>query len=543
MNSDMSKLNLTVALISVFLLLTAALIPLSGAKPGSFKVEWQRQLPGISGNSVMQTQDGGYLVLGTNASYQTNDAGDKMYVDQAPILFKTDPSGNLIWKKTYSFEGETLELSNIIATIDGGFALGGIEVFDTTEEGKMSSFTNKISLLKIDSEGNLQWSKLLPSYNDNYTDVSSGSFGAFIQTSDGGYAFASGFNHMMYLNEIWFVKTGSEGDMEFAVEVDSPLGGPVSLVQREDGFAIVGEIMGRGGSGGRAGIVRLDSQGNTLGYDLYGEEHTQENPYVKCASSTSDGGFIIGGYFGGSRRGWILKTDSEEAMLWDKTPQFGESYTTIDSISQTEDGGYVFVGSSQESKSVSPETKFFTWVGKVDSLGNLESQISFLGASNPKSVMQTVDEGFAFVGTWRLNDIGNQEIWFVKLSSEMIPSEELPSSVIILSPENRVYLLGNISLTYFIDETIARIDYSIDDQANASLGGNTTIVGLPEGEHTLKVYAYDGVGNTEAAQVNFTVGETFPLFLIIEIAVLIVIIAVASFTLGMKLQQHKHGRK
>lgn len=121
-------------------------------------------------------------------------------------MLKTDSSGNLLWEKTYGFEGESLELLMIIPTIDGGYALGGIEVFNTTEEGKMSSFTNKLSLYKIDSDGNLQWSKLLPSYNDIYTDVSSGSFGAFIQTSDGGYAFASGFNHMMYLNEIWFVK-------------------------------------------------------------------------------------------------------------------------------------------------------------------------------------------------------------------------------------------------------------------------------------------------------------------------------------------------
>jgi len=423
----MKRIALAVIMpVLALLILISSSLPFSRAKPGAFEVEWQRQLPGISGNSVIQSQDGGYLVLGTNASeIQVNDLGNRMYVKQEPILLKTDSSGNLLWEKTFSFEGERLELASIIPTSDRGFALGGTGVFDTTEEGKLS-------LLKVDSEENFQWSKLLPSFNDTYPDVSRGSFGAFIQTSDGGYAFAGGFNHMMYLNEIWFVKTSSEGDVEIAVEVDSPLGGPVSLAQTDGGYAIVGGIMGRGGSGGRAGIVRIDSQGNTLGYTLYGEGYSQDNPYVRCGAPTSDGGFIIGGYFGAGRQSWIVKTDSEDVMVWDKTPQFGESYTVIDAISQVKDGGYVFVGSAQESRSVTSETKFFTWVGKMDGLGMMESQIEFSGASNPKSIMQTDDGGYAFVGTWRLNDIGNQEIWFVKFSSKIIPYAELPPSVLIV---------------------------------------------------------------------------------------------------------------
>ena len=313
----------------------------------------------------------------------------------------------------------------------------------------------------------------------------------------------------------------------------------MSLVQRGDEYVIVGEIVGRGGSSGRAGIVRLNLRGNTLGYDLYGEEHTQVNPYVDCASPAIGGGFIIGGHFGVNRQGWIVKTDAEGVMVWDETPQFGEGYTVIDAISHTEDGGYVFAASAQESKSVSSETKFFTWVGKISGLGTLMSQIYFSGSSNPRSIMQTADGGYVFVGTWRLNDVGNREIWLVKLSSEIIPSEDLPPSVLILSPENKLYPLGNISQTYFVDETVARVEYSLDGQANVSLGGNTTIIGLPAGEHTLRVYAYDGFADMETAQVNFTVGEPFPTVLIIEIAVLIIIVAIASYILGVKMHERK----
>ena len=534
------KVFASATLFSVLLVLISLLASSSNAKPGAFEVEWERQLTGISGKSVIQTDDGGYLVSGTNASWrQVNSQGDREYMNQEPILLKTDSEGNVLWQKTYSFEGETLELLSIITASDGGYALGGLLIINTTEPGKMSSFTNRLYLLKIDSNGNAQWSKTLPSYNDSYSDVSTGGFGAFIQTSDGGYAFTGDFNHMMYLNERWFVKTDSSGTLELAREIDSPLGGPVSLTEKNYGYAIVGGIIGRGGSGGRAGVVSIDSQGSTLDYKLFGEAHTQENPYVTCASPTSDGGFIVGGRFGVNRKSWILRIDPQNAMVWDKTYTFGAAFTSIDSISQTKDGGYIFAGTTVESPEVTPSTKYYTWIGRTDALGVVESQIAFSGASDPISIMQTHDGGYVFVGTWRLNEIGNQKIWLVKLSPNIIPPSDLPTSVQILSPENRFYPVGNISLTYLLDDTISTVEYSIDDQANSSLDGNTTIIGLPEGNHNLKVYAYDGVGGVETAQVDFSVGEPFPTVLIIEIAVLIIIVSIASFVLGARMYQRK----
>ena len=413
----------------------------------------------------------------------------------------------------------------------------------------MSSFTSKIYLLKTDSGGDTQWSKALPSYNDSYSDVSSGNFGAFTQTSEGGFALVSGFGHLMYLNEIWFVKTDASGELQFAIEIDSPLGGPDSVSQTTGGYMIVGGIIGRGGSGGRAGIVKIDNQGNTLWCQLYGEAYNQENPSPTCGAATSDGGYVIGGYlYIGKRGGWIVKTDSSGSMLWDNTYAYGGSYTMINSISQTRDEGFIFVGSTQESLEVSPQTKFSMWVAKTDSQGTVENQIDFSGASNPASVLQTNDGGYVFVGTWRFNDIGNQQIWLVKFTASTIPPDQLPPSVSILSPENRDYpLAGNISLTYLIDDTIKSLSYSIDGRANATLSENTTIIGLPQGKHNLKIYAYDGLGNTEAAQTEFTVGEKtdsagepFPTSLIIEITLIVIIVAIVSFILGTKINQRKN---
>src|SRR3989304_1914927 len=130
----------TFGLLVAFLLLFPVFIvsvQFSEAKPGAFEVEWQQLLSGISGSAVVQTSNGGYLVLGTNASWvQVNDLGDRTYENQQSILINTDQLGNSVWEKTYQVEGARLELSSIVETDDGGYALGGIAIFEHKEEGK-----------------------------------------------------------------------------------------------------------------------------------------------------------------------------------------------------------------------------------------------------------------------------------------------------------------------------------------------------------------------------------------------------------------------
>jgi hypothetical protein len=77
-------------------------------------------------SSIVQTIEGGYALVGTDASTGNN------------FLIKTDSSGNILWNQTYNEK-----LSGILVqTADGGFLLAGGNV-----------------LFRTDSLGNIQWSQ------------------------------------------------------------------------------------------------------------------------------------------------------------------------------------------------------------------------------------------------------------------------------------------------------------------------------------------------------------------------------------------------
>jgi parallel beta-helix repeat protein len=91
------------------------------------------------------------------------------------------------------------------------------------------------------------------------------------------------------------------------------------------------------------------------------------------------------------------------------------------------------------------------------------------------------------------------------------PSDTKPPAVSVISPENKSYAMSNISLILTVNEAIFRMAYSLDRQSNVAITENATLTELPEGLHSIIVYASDSFGNTGASStVNFTVDITPP---------------------------------
>lgn len=120
---------------------------------------------------IAKTGDGGFILAG-KTTVNIADA----------YLLKTNASGDLIWAKTYGGTGQD-DFSKVRQTADGGYIAVG-----TTKPG--SSGKNKVLIVKVDADGELQWSKSI-SGNSNY-----GEYGVdIIPLAGGAYAYAGRYNY------------------------------------------------------------------------------------------------------------------------------------------------------------------------------------------------------------------------------------------------------------------------------------------------------------------------------------------------------------
>ena len=111
---------------------------------------------------------------------------------------------------------------------------------------------------------------------------------------------------------------------------------------------------------------------------------------------TSDGGYVLvgitEGFEEGNRDFWLVKTDSDGNMEWNKTYE-GTKDDFAHSVVQTSDGGYALEGYTNSFGAGG----YDFWLVKTDSLGNMEwNQTYGYGAIN--SVIQTSDGGYALAG-------------------------------------------------------------------------------------------------------------------------------------------------
>lgn len=80
--------------------------------------------------------------------------------------------------------------------------------------------------------------------------------------------------------------------------------------------------------------------------------------------------------------------------------------------------------------------------------------------------------------------------------------DTIPPIISILSPENKTYPISvHFPLTFHVSELTSWIGYSLDGQMNVTVSGNTTLVSLSDGVHTITVYANDIVGNVGYSDV------------------------------------------
>jgi hypothetical protein len=307
------------------------------------------------------------------------------------------------WIKTYGGTNSDYAYS-MIQTSDEGYALAGLT-------WSFGAGDYDIWFVKTDPNGNMQWNK---TYGGAMGDLAN----SVVQTIDGGYILAGRTDSLgTFCGDFWLIKTDSNGNMQWnraygGISTDEAF----SVIQTSDGgYALAGNTWSYGNGQSDSWLVKTDSNGNMQWNKTYGGEGYEG---ARSLIQMNDGGYIIGGYTGSYEPPyssfWLIRTDSFGNMQWNKT-YGGAGYEMALSMVKTSDEGFGLAGWTSSYGA----GDYDFWLVKTDSNGNMQWSQTYGGTSSDvaNSVIQTSDGGYALLGYTYSYSVGLEDFWLVKTNS------------------------------------------------------------------------------------------------------------------------------
>ncbi len=495
----------------MWMLKTGLTTYLWGNTTGTYQREyWNRTYGGPQDDgafSVIQTSDGGYVLAG-----YTNSSGAGGY---DMWLVKTDANGTMQWNRTYGGPQDDVA-KGVIQTSDGGYLLVGY----TNAPRSQNAW-----LVKIDASGNMYWGKIL----------SGNVINAIIQTADDNYALA-----VEYTNAFGLVKVNSTGQIEFTQMYCGPTDKAYAqdLVQIDDGnFLVAGYFTDQSTGTNSSWLIKTDQMGNLQWSQTY------SNYAVYGIAKTIDGGYVMTG-----DRACLIVTDAAGNVEWnglndaqtDENVLFTRTYALLESRPNR------FILSGVQDTPEIPGCPLGTqslWI-QVDlkpSYLDIPPAVTIISPQNTAYAQRSVPLTFYVNDTTRyfgingnnfnttipgnttLSNLPNGKYNLTVYATDTnyntgaslavsftVDSNEpyMPPKVTISSPTNDIYNTTQIMLNFEVDQLVFWAGYSLDGGTNMTAipNANMALVSIPNGTHTLTVYA-GNIPNGEAGYttIDFTI--------------------------------------
>lgn len=344
-------------------------------------LEWQKTYGGTDddrGSNLIQTNDGGFAIFGYSQSDDgdlTTNAGSRDF-----WILKLDNSGNISWQKPYGFAGADQGIS-VLQTNDGGYLLTG--VLDVTASGGQGISKTTLAFrhaggdywaIKLDASGNKQWSNY---YGGTFTDTPYD----VIQTEDHGFIIvgSSDSNDVDIKNnkgayDFWVTKISETGTLVWeksfgGSEVDEAR----AIVPANDSnYIIIGDTrssdldVSENKGAADLWIIKISPSGNLIWEKTFGGTSFDSG---RSISKTQDGGYLISGNSRssdgdlntnqGQNDVWILKLNNEANLEWQKTIGGSGIDLSYDAI-ELNNGTIIATGESGSSNADINENKGFT---------------------------------------------------------------------------------------------------------------------------------------------------------------------------------------
>ncbi|MEE4198373.1 MAG: hypothetical protein V2I54_12070 [Bacteroidales bacterium] len=279
-------------------------------------------------SSLLTTRDGGIVILGT-VTDTLNDNTD-IYVQK----LNSDLSN--AWENILGDEAN--QTGAAIQPVADGFIIAGST--DASDVGNGNSAGKKdVFLVKIDSEGAVEWSKNYGGSGDEFAaDILSTDQGFMILGTTNGFHEPGQAN-----NNIILIKTNLSGgapDMATFGGSNNDFG--AALVKAsEEGFVLLGTVENVTGSSSNVYVVKISEDIHQTAW-----EYITEFPSRGLAMINSEDNYCIAGskqLAGGSAAYFLKLTPAGEKLTENSYGGYGQS---INSLTATFDSGYIMTGTS-----------------------------------------------------------------------------------------------------------------------------------------------------------------------------------------------------
>lgn len=388
------------------------LVAFNAAGQTNFKKEYFNGSKSIVSNSLLQNNDGPYLMAGTIDTVINAIQGNSAFIK------KTDSLGNLLWTKYFSLPNTYgMGFNKIIKTQDNNYvAVGTIDYGFGIDIRFQDAF-----IAKIDPLGNILWHNSFGSVGaDEGIDVKEMNNGDFVMLNS--YFYYDSITNNNEGRSFQLVRTNATGNL---IWMHDYYHGATNLVEQwanaftqtsDGGFAMVGELNDQTDTYSRSYIIKTDSLGNE-------EWNLTLNPTDTDYSALFDaysyqGNFtVIGKIYNVLLQQTLISNYTNTGVLnWTKI--IATNNTQAYCSTQTSDGGFAILAGGIDTLSHSK-------LLKIDHIGNELSrkQIPLLSTNNiPWDIIPSINGGLTLTG-WSLS-YNPYSIFIAKIEDSIeVPSE------------------------------------------------------------------------------------------------------------------------
>ncbi len=299
----------------------------------NFNFKWSKTIGGVGteyGNSIIQSKDKGYIVVGYSSSYGAGSNDE--------YVVKLDSAGNVKWTRTSGGTGDD-EATSVVQSANGDYVIAGYT--NSFGAGGYDAYVTE-----LDTAGNLVLSK---TYGNGFDEK----INSMSKTKDKGYILA-GYTNSSGAGgqDVYLLKL----DSVFHVTWSSTLGASNneianSVIQTKKGdFAIAGINDSAVGMGGyiQGYVALIDSIGNLKkAEDINSGIYNYKSEIFNAIAQTLDGGYTITGMsysfsVGGTGSLYTVKVDTALNII--KGVALGGCEAEGQSLLQTSDKGILVVG-------------------------------------------------------------------------------------------------------------------------------------------------------------------------------------------------------